>query len=72
MLDTTEMGLNEVLKRLGYTTKKAGQYRKTILKDGLPVRFPEGTVGNYPHLTCTVNLTADMTWNWLRATGEIK
>lgn len=49
--------LNQVLTRLGYTTRPAGLHRKDILKGDQVV---------------LANATAQEVWDWLNANGEDK
>ena len=51
-----EKALNEVLRRLGYSTQKAkGMYKKSLIKDG-EIKFT-GDAGEV--------------WEWLKKTGQV-
>lgn len=68
--------LNRTLAVLGYTvrtvTQRNGRRTKTILRDGQPIRFPEGTLPEkHRYVRNLCNTTAGVVWSWLRATEQV-
>jgi len=76
VIDATKLTLNETLAELGYkitTEIRSSGYRvKSVLRDGEPIRFREGTIPSLSEATSLHRVTANTVWLWLRATGQIK